>query len=281
MSYGPAFKTLLFIRKHIVFILPWVVLGIYWLTIFILTHTPTGKLPAIKVAGNDKSMHYLAYLGLGIFFWIAYYRDSRPTFKQKKTWFVVFMLIGYGVLDELTQWFVGRTTSAGDLFFDSLGILSSLMIIFLVRKLIHWLLIIWICFFVFTHWPFPWQLITFPEKLKPLSDIIYMVCYCFITMLWWRCLCPKPKFMFNVPILIWSVSVMAVYFTCEQFIFAVLMKKGFDQSNFNAALTSIIVGIAASALFGLQNNAEEKFQKHQKYMEENGDIDPNFYDPGY
>ena len=281
MSYGPAFKTLAFVRKHLVFFIPWLVLCIYWLTIFIATHTPAAKLPAIKVTGNDKTMHYLAYLGLGIFFWLAYYREKRPTFKEKKTWTVVLMLIGYGVLDEATQWFVGRNVSALDLLFDSLGILSSLLILFLVRKLLHWLIIIWIIFFVFTHWPLQTAFITMPDNFTPLLDITYMVCYCLITMMLWRCLSPKSKFMINRYIFIWTVIIMMSYLICDQFILTVLMRKDFNQNTLNTAIASIVVGIIASFLFGLQNQAEENYQKQLKYLEENNIPDPNFYDPGY
>ena len=281
MSYGPAFKTLAFLRKHMVLIIPWVVLGVYWLAIFIATHTPTGKLPAIKVTGDDKTMHYVAYLGLGIFFWLAYYRDKRPTFKEKKTWFIVFMLVGYGVLDELTQWFVGRTTSAVDLFFDSMGILSSLMIIFLIRKLIHWLAIIWITFFIFTHWPLQTPFVSIPENLNPLLDLTYMACYCMITMMWWRCLSPKSKFMVNRFIVIWTVAIMAAYLIVDQFVLVILMRRDFDQNTLNAALASILVGIISSFLFGLQNQAEEDYRKQLKYLDENDLENPDFYDSGY
>ncbi len=281
MSYGPAFKTLSFLRKHLVLLIPWAVLCIYWLTIFIATHTPTGKLPAVTVVGKDKTMHYVAYLGLGIFFWLAYYRDTRPTFKEKKTWFVVLMLVGYGMLDELTQWFVGRTTSIVDLCFDSLGILSSLLIIFLIRKLSHWLILIWIAFFVFTHWPLQTPFVTVPESFNPLLDLAYMACYCTITMMWWRCISPKSKFIVNRSTILSTIIVMTIYLLIDQFILIILMKRDFDQNILNASLSSILVGIIASLLFGLHNQAEEKYLKQLKYLDENNINDPNYFDPGY
>ncbi len=280
MSFGPAFKAIFKFHRIMLIVTPWLILGGYWVFLFVLTHLPATRLPAVQVMGKDRTMHYLAYLGLGLVFWLCYYRDMRPSFRQKRTWLMVFTLVAYGAFDEITQKYFGRTTDVMDLMFDSFGIMTSLVMLFFIRRLIHWLFIIWAVLFIFSHWPSPTHFIELPKELNPLKPLGYMAGYFLVTVLWWRCLSPKNKFMVNKYIFAWTAVIMVAYSVFDQFIM-LIMRKGFSSEALTTALMSVFIGIVVSCLFGLQNQAEENYQKYVKHIEEqDGQHFNGLYDDG-
>ena len=280
MSFGPAFKAIFKFHKLAIIVTPWLILGAYWVLIFVATHLPATHLPDVKVMGKDKTMHFMAYSGLALVFWLSYYRNARPSFRQKRTWLVIFTLIAYGIFDEITQKYVGRTTDIMDLLSDSCGILTALIMLFFVRSLKVWLFLIWTILFVFSHWPTPTHFIELPEQFAPLKVLGYMGGYCIVTMMWWRCLSPNKKFMINKYIFAWTALIMTAYCLFDQFV-NMLMKRGFSSEELTTALLSVMIGMIASAMFGLQNQAEENYQKYLQHLEEDQDDLTSMYDDGY
>ncbi len=274
MSFGPAFQTICRFHKLLTIAAPWLALAAYWLFIFTLTHLPGHKLPQVKVIGADKTMHYLAYLGLGITFCLAYYRNVRPSLRQKRTWLVLVALVGYGIFDELTQHFVGRSTDPADFMFNCMGLISAMIIVFLVHRLVHWIFLAGAVLFVLSHWPTPTHLIELPDELAPLKIIGYMGGYCLLTVMWWRALSPGNKFMVNRYIFCWTTAIMTAYAIIDHSLLT-LMKREFNSEWLTTALLSIVVGLIVSFLLGLQNQAEENYQKYLKHLEER---DPNDFE---
>jgi len=93
-----------------------VLLGVYWLALFLGTHVPitlkTGQ-------GGDKILHFLAYTGLA-FLMILVIGGRNPTWRA----FVLVLVatLGYGGFDEFSQLLVGRHCDFWDFVADIMGI---------------------------------------------------------------------------------------------------------------------------------------------------------------
>ena len=102
--------------------------AIYWLGLFILTHTPVA-LPVIIVS-SDKSAHFVGYAMLGTLLFvslrIAGWRDPM----------LLLLTIGlaYGAIDEWLQIPVGRSCELNDWFADAAGIAVAVTVCTLIAR---------------------------------------------------------------------------------------------------------------------------------------------------
>jgi VanZ family protein len=109
----------------------WVLTGVYWVGIFILTHLPPeqiAKAPRIW----DKAAHFLSYFGLAAILGTA----LLLTFPFKRTvpmWVLCITLV-YGAVDEVLQPLVRREASVRDWLADAVGILPAVLLIALVQS---------------------------------------------------------------------------------------------------------------------------------------------------
>ena len=92
------------------------VLSGFWLALFVGTHLP--KVPSVFHRTSDKTLHFLAYCGLGLLLmWVR--PGSRPWWKHSIGVFVTVAV--YGAIDELLQIPVGRICDVQDWLADMLG----------------------------------------------------------------------------------------------------------------------------------------------------------------
>lgn len=113
-----------------------VMLASYWLLIFVATHLPVQKLPHTGV-GNDKLQHLVAYAGLTFLLTIVW-RLAR-NFRWREVPLMLLVPATYGVLDELTQSLVGRTTDLKDWVADCIGAVIGLVAGLLVYAMLRML----------------------------------------------------------------------------------------------------------------------------------------------
>ena len=118
------------------------VLGLYWVTLFVMTHLPPEILfnhfsAADKYLdeGGDKTMHLLAYAGLAFLFaswlWIRRVEDRR-------LWKITgVVLCSYAILDELLQIPFRRTADLGDCIADWAGVVLGSLCFLVVRLLLE------------------------------------------------------------------------------------------------------------------------------------------------
>ncbi len=107
------------------------VLLIYWLTIFIGTHTPHMHVPIPSV--SDKVMHFGAFLGLAVL--LCFSIRPRPySLKRKLFWAGTGCAI-YGLFDEVTQMLVkNRTADPWDYLADMCGMAVGLLVYLGLRQ---------------------------------------------------------------------------------------------------------------------------------------------------
>jgi VanZ family protein len=107
----------------------------YWLPvivicgiIFFLSSLPGKSIPSV-FASHDKTMHFLAYASLGLFFIRGLRSGEKKAAAYKLVVFSVFFGLIYGLSDEVHQLFVpGRSFDLMDVAFDCLGTLAGALV---------------------------------------------------------------------------------------------------------------------------------------------------------
>ena len=116
--------TITWLRRTI-----WLGTAVYWLGLFILTHTPVA-LPVVVVS-SDKTAHFIGYAVLGV----ALHASLRLAGRRDPTLAVLLIGMIYGALDEWLQIPVGRSCELNDWFADAAGIAAAVTACALLA---HW-----------------------------------------------------------------------------------------------------------------------------------------------
>lgn len=105
-----------------------IALAIYLPALFVLTHI---KIPdAIRSSGvSDKMMHFLAYMILTFFLYVAINPLRKVHWLKWQTWLTLIITVAYGAFDEFSQSFVGRGTSIHDFAANMVGVFACLIIL--------------------------------------------------------------------------------------------------------------------------------------------------------
>ena len=107
-------------------------LVLYWIAIFIGTHIPG---PAVPHLANDKLMHFGAFGGLA--FLVAWALPTREGQAHIRGLITLTLIIGYAMIDEITQNFIpGRTCSLGDFIADAIGAVMGLTAYFVTKAIL-------------------------------------------------------------------------------------------------------------------------------------------------
>ena len=111
------------------------VLCVYWLTIFILSHLPKDYVPSgWKVSG--KFHHLGAYVVLTFLVFLNAGLIRNVSLRFKKTWLMIGVVIAYGALDEFLQAFIpGRRGSPRDWAVDVIACLLCVGMLLLSQRL--------------------------------------------------------------------------------------------------------------------------------------------------
>lgn len=112
-------------------------LVVYWITIFVGTHLPReiaeeemARLAEFKL--NDKSLHFIAYFGLGLL--LGWALPARFGLTQRLA-IAIAIGIAYAAFDEWSQRFVeGRVPGLDDFIADAAGFLAGVLLYFLLRQ---------------------------------------------------------------------------------------------------------------------------------------------------
>jgi VanZ family protein len=219
---------------------------LYWPGIFILTHIPIPQL-VYKAQVSDKSLHFLAYLVLVFLLWFAISPNKKVNWRKAAVWWVLFVVVWYGVVDEWLQGYVGRTCDIMDFLADLAGTLAGLIL-----------------FSFFTFWPVLlvvmgttiFTLTNFTRAnladLVPITNAMFnLFAYGFFTMLWLQYIhlflpmkAPKPK---------WMIAALAlpIGFLLTVKLFSVIFGKDFVVQDVIISAVGIITVVATIYLIAL------------------------------
>lgn len=103
----------------------WLVLAVALTAIvLVLTHIPQELTPSqLQASGLDKFLHAAAYGAITLILVLS----VKASFSLRSALLVLFLLLGVGSLDEITQPLVRRQASIGDLLANAVGILTVLL----------------------------------------------------------------------------------------------------------------------------------------------------------
>lgn len=110
---------------------------VYWAAMTLGTHLPGPAAPDVPY--SDKSLHFMAYAGLG--FLLAWAWATRRPFLWGGPVFALLVAAGWGGLDEITQALIpGRDADVVDWLYDTAGTLtgigSFLLLELFVRRMV-------------------------------------------------------------------------------------------------------------------------------------------------
>lgn len=106
-----------------------IVLGVYWLALFVATHLPSQSLPTM---GSDKFYHVAAFGGLG--FLLSWATSLLVRNPAKQLVLVLLIAALYASFDEWSQQFVvGRQPDVADFVADVCGAALGLVCFMVVR----------------------------------------------------------------------------------------------------------------------------------------------------
>ncbi|MHC4394364.1 MAG: VanZ family protein [Planctomycetota bacterium] len=154
---------------------------LYWPAIFILAHIPIPKL-VYKARISDKTLHFLVYLILAFLLWFATNPYKKVNWRKASVWWILFVVVWYGVIDEWSQAFVGRNPAVMDFFADLAGTLAGLILFSFFTFWPAFLIVTAITIFLLTN-----LARANLAELLPVTNIIFHLCaYSFFSLLWIR-----------------------------------------------------------------------------------------------
>jgi VanZ family protein len=167
-------------RRHKVGI---VSLLIYWPGIFILTHIPIPQL--VRRAGvSDKALHFIAYMVLAVLVWFAVNPYRKVNWRRATVWWILFVMVLYGVVDEWLQSYVGRGADVRDFFASFSGTVAGLIILSLVGFWYALFAVTGICIFSLTN-----LTQVNPADLVPVMNAMFnLFGYGLFSILWIQCM---------------------------------------------------------------------------------------------
>jgi VanZ family protein len=215
-------------------------LALYWPTLFILAHIPIPKY--VQRAGiSDKCLHFLAYILLTFLFWFALRPNEKVRWRRGSTWWVIFIIIGYSVIDEVLQSYVGRTCDAMDIATDLAGVLTGL---FLFSFLTAALSVAGIIIFGVTNL----LRANLAELLPVTNTIFHIFAYAVFSALWLQNI--RLRLQRKGPDTTWLIQALSVPtgLLIATKLFSVILGKYFTAQDIVASMSAIIAVIVVAYL---------------------------------
>ena len=102
----------------------WFITILLWAASFYGTHLPAPRLPVVAV--QDKTIHFIAFFGVGVaLFWAM--RLAKPARRELGAT-VLGILLVYAAIDEWTQPLAGRSCELADWYADAAGAAAAVVV---------------------------------------------------------------------------------------------------------------------------------------------------------
>lgn len=224
-----------------------ILLLIYWIFIFILAHIPIPQL--VRKAGvSDKIIHFVAYLVLVFLLWFAISPDRKVAWRRAAAWWVLLVVVCYGVIDELLQGLIaGRSCDAMDFLADLAGVLTGLILLAFLTFWPAFLVVTGIAIFAMTNL----TRVNLAELLPVTYTIFLLFAHGFFALLWIQ---NMHLFLpFKAPKLNWLIAASALPagFLIAVKLFSIVTGRDFRQRDAIISAVGIAVVIVITYLFGL------------------------------
>jgi VanZ family protein len=220
---------------------------VYWPGVFILAHIPIPQL-VYRAGVSDKGIHVLAYLILVFLLWFAISPDKKVNWRKAAAWWVLFVVVWYGVVDEVLQSYVGRSCDVTDFLGDLAGTLAGLVLFSFLTFWSALLVITATAIFILTN-----LIRANLAELVPITNVMFhLFGYGLFTMLWIQNI--HLSMMMKAPQLKWIITASALptglLLTVK--LFSVILGKDFGGKDVIVAaigITAVVVTTYLIALF--------------------------------
>lgn len=230
-------------RQKLVIIL----LLIYWPAIFILAHIPIPQL--VRKAGvSDKTIHFIAYLALAFLLWFAVSPERKVTWRRAATWWVLIVMVCYGVIDELLQGVIAsRSCDAMDFLADLIGVLTGLILFAFFTFWPAFLVVTGITIFAMTNL----SRVNLADLLPVTYVLFLLFSFGLFTMLWIQNI--HLFLQLKAPKLKWLIvaSALPTVFLVAVKMFSIVVGRDFRQRDVIIAAVGITAVVITTYLIGL------------------------------
>jgi len=229
---------------------PWILLGVYWVLIFVLTHLSPLRLGRLRFHGHEVFLHFSAYFVLTLLYWFARYGTQPPRPGTLKPYLCLGLLALYAMIDEISQSFIGRDASLIDWSSDMAGCVTALLGLLLVRRWWAWLILYWAGFFLLTHMRLEKPLLQIlPSMIEQFRIAYLLIGYVILTLLWVRTVSRSRRFVINSAITGGTFFVLGGYAVLEHFLSQWTNRAPFGAAELIGSLIGIALGLIAAAVF--------------------------------
>jgi hypothetical protein len=202
-----------------------------------------GNIPA-----SDKTLHYLAYLVLSFLLWYAINPGKKVNWRKAGVWWVLFVVVWYGVFDEWLQGYVGRNPDIKDFFADLAGAFTGLVLLSVFSFWPASLVLTGATIFVLTNF----LQAGLAEQLPVTSAAFYLFAYAFFSVLWTRYI--YHSLPIRAPQTGWLAGALAVPagFMLTVELFCVVAGSGFSLSRIVISaigIAAVVITIYLAALY--------------------------------
>jgi hypothetical protein len=219
---------------------------VYWPGIFILAHVPIPQL-VHEAKISDKTLHCLVYLILVFLLWFAISPDKKVSWRKAAAWWILFVVVWYGVADEWLQFYVGRNPNVMDFLADLGGTLAGLILLSLFTFWPALLVVTGVTIFLLTNL----ARANLADLLPTANAMFHLFAYGFFTVLWVRYInhslplkATKPKWL--IAALVLPISLLLVVK-----LFSIISGRDFGLQDVIISLTGITAVVATIYLTAL------------------------------
>ncbi len=213
---------------------------IYWPAIFVCTHWPKIPYWMRKAHVSDKTLHFAAYLALVSLWWFAISPNKKVYWRKATVWWTLFVMVWYGVIDELLQAYVGRNADVKDFLADLAGIITGLVLFSILSFWAAAIIVTGTIIFISSNLSRLSLAYFFPSA----SAIFHLFAYAFLTILWVQYLQRFPSL--RAPQKEWLIrtSALPVGFLLAVKLFSFITGRGPTMADVLSAAGGIVVVIA-------------------------------------
>lgn len=191
--------------------------------------------------------------------WFSIKYDEKVNWRRAIVWCILFIVTGYGAVDEIVQSYIGRICDVRDIVANSVGVLTGLFIFSFFAFWPSALIVSGLTIFGITN-----IARANIAELFPITNIFFhLFAYAVFTALWIQNMhLIKHRKVSGTKWLIQALTLPAVFLLTVK-IFTAILGKGFAVSDIIASLGAIITVVAViyiRALFGKTPDFNNKGQ---------------------